>query len=194
MAGYRAFSRPAWQRRHAASAMLAIAVTLGLGAGLMPWVTTALAETPVKDADAPAADSPTTKPSGPSTRPAGVISATDPAALKKALDTGKLVEIEGTIAHAEWSRSGKVLTLVFRTAAGLAGDEPGVGLVGAVFGRDREAFDKEFAGDVAKTLTGAKVRVRGKLGPYGGYEDGLKGCPQIILNRPTQVTLLKKAE
>jgi DNA/RNA endonuclease YhcR with UshA esterase domain len=115
-----------------------------------------------------AADSPSTKPVP--------IRATDKEALAEA--QGKEAVVEGRVAQAVWSSSGKVMNIRFEGA-----DESG--FVAVVFQRSRAAFDKAFEGDAAKTLTGAKVSVSGKVGTY-------RDKPQIVCEKPSQITIAKE--
>jgi DNA/RNA endonuclease YhcR with UshA esterase domain len=54
----------------------------------------------------------------------------------------------------------------------------------AAFSRIKDQLDKAFSGDAAKTLTGAKVRIRGKVAPY-------KGKPEIMISQTSQITILE---
>jgi len=56
----------------------------------------------------------------------------------------------------------------------------------AAFSRIKDKLDQAFSGDVAKTLTGAKVRIKGKLADF-------KGHPEIMVNQTTQITILEPA-
>ncbi|MEL7240195.1 MAG: hypothetical protein AAGK78_15160, partial [Planctomycetota bacterium] len=64
----------------------------------------------------------------------------------------------------------------------------------AIFAQNREDFDEAFNGDVGEALTGARVRLSGRVQEYGGRSDRYKGRPEIILNDPTQITILKSAK
>ena len=66
-------------------------------------------------------------------------------------------------------------------------------LLGAAFERNRAKLDEAFGGDLAKTLDGAKVRIKAKIHEYGGRSEDLKGRPQIIISRPDQVTIAEPA-
>ena len=118
--------------------------------------------------DAPAASQPSSAPA-----PA-LIQATDADALKAAENTE--VTVEGVIESAEWSGTGKVMNIRFKESE----------MRGAAFSRIKDELDKAFAGDVAKSLSGAKVRLKGKLAEF-------KGHPQIVINRSTQITILEAA-
>lgn len=112
----------------------------------------------------------------PATKPAAtVIKASDKAALDANKD--KTVTVEGSVTDAAWSKSGKVMIIKFADA-----DDSGFSAV--VFDRAKTAFNKAFDGDAAQSLTGAKVKVTGKLGSYHDQ-------PQIILNKPSQITIDK---
>ena len=118
---------------------------------------------------ATAANEPTSKPT-PIT-----IKASDKDAL--AANQGKDVTVEGTVSDAAWSGTGKVMQIHF------AGAEDS-GFAAVLFQRNKDAFDKAFDGDATKTLAGAKVKVTGKLATY-------RDKPQIVLNKPSQITIDK---
>jgi DNA/RNA endonuclease YhcR with UshA esterase domain len=101
-----------------------------------------------------------------------------------AAEMGNEVIIEGTVERAEWSRSGKVMNIDFKDAA-----DPKLLVV--VFERVREKFDEAFGGDLSEAITGKKVRVKGKLNTYGGQVEAFKDRPQIIMNAPSQLTILE---
>jgi hypothetical protein len=105
------------------------------------------------------------------------IDATDQAALEA--NQGKQVVVSGTIKTAEWSRTGKVMNVEFENSP----------LILAVFEKSKEAVNQAFEGDAAKKWTGAKVKVTGKLGKYGGRAKAYEGRPQIIVEKPSQVTV-----
>ncbi len=110
-----------------------------------------------------------------------VISATDTAALKAAI--GQDVVVEGTIERAEWSRSGKVINIEFK---GASAD----GFIAVAFDRIRKKLDESFNGDFAKTMTGATVRLRGKLEASGAKDPKFANRPQLIISDPSQVTIV----
>ena len=118
----------------------------------------------------------------PTTHPV-VIDAADKAAVEAAMDKDAIVE--GVVERAEWSRSGKVMNIEFKGAEN--------GLLAVVFERNRQQLDQAFAGDLGKALSGAKVRVKGTIKPYGGRAESMKGRPQIIIEDGHQITLLEKA-
>jgi DNA/RNA endonuclease YhcR with UshA esterase domain len=91
----------------------------------------------------------------------------------------KDVAIEGKIDKAEWSKSGKIMIATFDGGAETK-------LQAVVFVKDREKFDNAFSGDVSKALAGAKVRVTGKLKDY-------KGSPEVVLDKPEQITIVEAA-
>ena len=133
----------------------------------------------------PLALSAAARPHHPATQPSeqALIAASDRAALDKALNTD--VVVEGIIQSAEWSRSGKVMNITFKDATD--------GLLAVVFERSRKEMDEAYSGDVAKALTGSKVRLRGTVKEYGGRDESMTGRPQIILNRPSQITIVEPA-
>jgi hypothetical protein len=115
---------------------------------------------------------------GPPAKPVEV-DAKDKAALEGAAN--KDVIVTGTIKKAKWSSTGKVMTVEFE-------DSP---LVGAVFERNKEAINAAFGGDAAKAWTGAKVKVKGKLGKYGGKAKQYEDHPQIVITKAEQVTVVE---
>ena len=110
-----------------------------------------------------------------------VLQAGDAAGLKDHF--GQTALVEGRVKSAEWSDSGKVMNITF--------DAADSGLLAVVFERTGKRFDEAFAGDFSKAVTGRRVRVKGEIQPYGGYDERLKGRPQTILNSPEQVTILE---
>jgi DNA/RNA endonuclease YhcR with UshA esterase domain len=133
-------------------------------------VVVAVGATQVHAADeAPAAPA-----SQPSSAPS-IVQASDADAVKAAVNTETTVE--GVIKSAEWSSSGKVMNAQFKDSD----------LRAAAFSRIKEKLDKAFSGDVAKTLTGAKVRIKGKLQEF-------KGHPEILINDTTQITILEPGD
>ena len=62
-----------------------------------------------------------------------------------------------------------------------------------VFQRSKAEFDAAFKGDFGKTVTGAKVRLRGKIELYGGQAEVFKGRPQLVLSTVDQVTVVEAA-
>ena len=111
-------------------------------------------------------------------KPAPVaFEATDKAALEANQD--KQVIVSGTIKSAQWSRTGKVMNVEFENSP----------LIVAVFEKSKEAVNQAFEGDAAKKWTGAKVKVTGKLGKYGGRAKAYENRPQIVVEKATQVTI-----
>jgi DNA/RNA endonuclease YhcR with UshA esterase domain len=98
----------------------------------------------------------------------------------------KDVIVEGTISRAEWSRSGAVMNIDFK-------DAEQTRFLAVIFVRQREKMDDAFGGDVGRALTGAKVKLKGKLQEYGGRSEAFRGLPQIILNDTTQITIVEPA-
>ena len=109
------------------------------------------------------------------------VDAKDKAALDGAAN--KDVVVTGTIKKAKWSSTGKVMTVEFE-------DSP---LMLAVFERSKEAINTAFGGDAAKKWTGAKVKVTGKLGKYGGKAKQYEDHPQIVITKAEQVTVVEAA-
>src|SRR4051812_10065404 len=123
-----------------------------------------------------AEDKPATQPSADAETPT-LIQASDKDAITANMD--KDVVIEGVIEKAEWSGSGKVMKADFKDAAASK-------LATVIFVKSREKFDAAYGGDVTKALTGAKVRVKGKLKDF-------KGSPEIVLDQPNQITIVDAA-
>lgn len=119
----------------------------------------------------------------PTTRHA-VVDATDKAAIAEHM--GKRVVIVGQVSTAEWSASGKVMNIDFEGAEESR-------MLAVVFERNRQRLDEVFNGDLAKALTGAKVRLMGELQEYGGRDERWKGRPQIIIDRSSQITITEPA-
>ena len=121
------------------------------------------------------AEEPTTKPADAATPT--LIKPDDADAIKANID--KDVVIEGVIDKADWSGSGKVMKATFKDA----GDSK---LQVVVFVKDRQKFDEAFSGDVTKAMSGAKVRVKGKLKEY-------RNAPEIVMDQVNQLTLVDAA-
>lgn len=97
---------------------------------------------------------------------------------------GKDVIVQGVVSNAAWSSTGKVMNIEFRNATKSR-------FLAVLFERNRAKIDAGFGGDVAKTLTGAKVRLRGSLESYGGAVESMKGRPQLIINLGDQISILE---
>ena len=110
-------------------------------------------------------------------QPAATIDVADKDAI--AANMGKDVTVEGTVSKAEWSRTGAVMNVEFK------GNEESR-FYAAMFARIRAKTDEGFGGDVAKALTGAKVRIKGKISEF-------RGRPQIVINDGNQITILEPA-
>jgi hypothetical protein len=119
----------------------------------------------------------------PATMPV-IIDASDKAAIDAAM--GKDVTIEGVIDVAAWSRTGRVMNIEFKNSEQSR-------LLAVVFDRNRVKLDEAFGGDLARSLTGAKVRISGTLKPYGGRSEAMKGRPQIIIDFSQQITIVEPA-
>jgi DNA/RNA endonuclease YhcR with UshA esterase domain len=116
------------------------------------------------------------------TRPAR-IRVTDRGALEKALEQD--VTVEGTVQKASWSRSGRVMNVVFK------GADDGFRVV--VFQKDRAKMDEAFGGDAARALTGKNVEVRGRVERYEGEISSIKGQVEIIVREVDQIRIVGKA-
>ena len=110
-----------------------------------------------------------------------IIDAGDVAALEEHFGKPPVI-VTGTIASAQWSRTGKVMNIEF------AGAQRS-GLLAVVFENRRKQFDEAWAGDFITSVSGKRVRLYGQVNEYGGYQEAFKGRPQMILNSPEQVTL-----
>lgn len=99
---------------------------------------------------------------------------------KKALDAnmGKEVIVEGTVATAAWSASGRVFLIKFNE--GIA-----TNFQGALFAKLREDMEKAFHGDLSDAFEGGKIQITGKLQMYREH-------PEILINDPKQITILIK--
>ncbi len=101
-----------------------------------------------------------------------------------AANDGKTVILRGKVASAEWSRSGAVLVIQFENANKV---------MAAAFQKSREKLDAAFNGDYAKSLTGAKVRLTGKIQPYGGHDAKFKDGYELVIWDITQTTIIELA-
>ena len=104
-----------------------------------------------------------------------VIDASDKAAVDANMDKEVIVRAE--VEAAEWSQTGKVMRIEFKDC----GESK---LLAVIFLKNREAMDKAFEGDIGKALTGAKVKIEGKI-------EDFKGRPEIRLDRVTQITVIE---
>lgn len=111
-----------------------------------------------------------------------IIEATDKAALDA--NAGKQVVVQGKVESAEWSNTGKVMNIRFANAPDF---------MAAAFERNRKKLDEAFNGDLAKTLTGAQVKLTGKLQKYGGHIPELKDAQQLVITSVNQVTIVAPA-
>jgi hypothetical protein len=112
----------------------------------------------------------------------------DASAEKSAFDAaiGKLVVVQGTVLSASWSETGRVMNIEFRNAARSR-------FIAVIFERNRAKIDEGFNGNVAGTLAGAKVRIRGMLETYGGQIESWKDRPQLVITVGDQITILETA-
>ena len=161
---------------HARKVAVTLALALALAAGLRSGV---VATASVEPGQTPAASAPR----DPTTQHA-VLDATDKAAIAEHM--GQFVVVVGEVSVAEWSKSGKVMNIDFKGAEESR-------LLAVVFDRNKARLDEMFGGDLAKALTGAKVRINGKLEEYGGKAEAFKGRPQIIIDRSSQITIVEPA-
>ena len=113
----------------------------------------------------------------PTTSPSGVISAGDRQVLMDHID--KEATVEGTVADAKWSSSGKVFVIKFKDASDSQFQT-------AIFSKSKDAMEKAFDGDLSKAFAGAKIQVKGKLQTYREH-------PEILVDKPEQITVIEKA-
>lgn len=109
-----------------------------------------------------------------------VLDASDKAGLEA--NRGKMAFVTGKVKEAAWSKSGKVLNITFENAPSF---------MAAAFEKNRKKLDEAFSGDLAKTLTGATVKLSGKLQVYGGHMEELKDSTQLIITTVNQVTIIE---
>jgi DNA/RNA endonuclease YhcR with UshA esterase domain len=112
----------------------------------------------------------------PATQPATqpmLVKVSDKAAIDAAI--GKDVFLEGEVASAAWSQSGKVMRIEFR-------DTEQTKVMAVLFEKNKQKFDEAFGGDVSKTLVGKQVRLKGTLKDY-------RGRPEIVLNLVSDITI-----
>lgn len=110
------------------------------------------------------------------------LDATDKAGLEAAAN--KDVVITGTVKRARWSGTGKVMNVDFE-------DSP---LIAAVFEKNKDAINAAFGGDAAKKWTGARVKLKGKLGKYNGPVETMADRPQIVVTKADQVSVVEAAK
>lgn len=106
-----------------------------------------------------------------------LVDVSDKVAVDAAIN--KEVELEGVVKKAEWNSKGSVFFINFEKSEDSK-------VMAVAFEKKREALEKSFAGDLSKSLTGARVRIRGKLIDY-------KGKPEVIIDQPSQITILDAA-
>lgn len=131
-----------------------------------------------------AEEPPTEQPPGESQPAETVIEVTD----KQAIDAaeGRHVTVQGVVASAQWSRTGKVMNIEFQ------GTEESR-FFAVIFVNRRAEMDEAFGGDVGQALTGSTVRLRGVIRPFAGRDGDRPPRPQMILERPSQITILERA-
>lgn len=109
-----------------------------------------------------------------------VLDASDKAGLEA--NRGKQAFVTGKVKEAAWSGTGKVLNITFENAPAF---------MAAAFEKNREKLDEAFSGDLAKAITGATVKLSGKLQVYGGRIEELKDSTQLIITSVNQVTIVE---
>jgi len=117
----------------------------------------------------PATSQPSDQSGGP------VVDVADKSAIDANMD--KDVTIEGVVDTAAWSGNGKVMRVEFK------GNQQ-TKFQAVAFEKKKKDFDAAFAGDFAKALVGARVRIRGKLKMY-------RDRPAVTMDAPSQVTILE---
>ena len=110
------------------------------------------------------------------------IDASDAAAITAAKDTNATVQ--GKVSSAEWSKSGKVCTIEFENAPTF---------MAAAFEKSKEKLDTAFGGDFAKNITGATIKVTGKVAAYGGHAEKYKDAMQVVIKTTGQITVVTPA-
>ncbi len=110
----------------------------------------------------------------------GIVAVADHDQIKA--NVGKEIVVEGKVAKAEWSRSGKVFNISFEGV-----DDSKFAVV--FFERHKKKFEEALQGDAGKTLTGATVRIRGKVVLYKGKAEALKERLEMHLTEPSQITI-----
>ena len=155
--------------------------TLGLALTAAP---SARADEPARAgtaAEAPAADAGADA----GTAKMEVLEATDAAGLRAAV--GKMAVVSGKVESAAWSRSGKVCSIRFE---GVDRD----GFQAVVFDADRKKLDAAYAGDLAATLAGKTVKVRGVVQAYAGQQGSQEGRPEVVVRNDSQITIVPDAD
>jgi serine/threonine protein kinase/WD40 repeat protein len=99
---------------------------------------------------------------------------------------GKEVTVEGVVYQSLWSKNGNHMDIFF---SGREDNAPA--LICVISSANRRKFDDAFNSDASSAFSGARLRVRGTLGPYSGKHAEYKGWPQIELDDPAQVTVVK---
>lgn len=106
-----------------------------------------------------------------------LVDVSDKSAIDAAMN--KDVELEGVVSSAAWAASGKVMVIKFEKTEDTK-------IQAAIFEAKKEAFNAAFSGDVGKSLVGAHVRIKGRLKEF-------KGRPEIVINMPSQITIVEPA-
>jgi len=138
------------------------------------------------------ASAPATEPAtAPTTRPAPrVVFANDDAALVAAAKAGDEVTVDGVVVSADWSKTGRVMNVFLARQDG-ATPRDGSGVMVILFIAQREAFVAAFGGDVASQIRYGRIRVTGRLVPYGGYDEALKRNLQMVMTDPAQLEIIQ---
>lgn len=110
------------------------------------------------------------------------IDATDTAAVTAAKDSDAV--IQGKLEKVEWSKSGKVCNFTFENASGF---------MAVSFEKSKDKLNEAFGGDFAKQLTGATVKISGKVAAYGGHDKKFSDAMQIVIKDTNQITVVTPA-
>jgi hypothetical protein len=116
--------------------------------------------------------------------PSGVIAASD---VKKILSLmSKEVTVEGDVIKSTWNLSGKHLNMEFASS-----DPSKMHLFCRISHKIRKELDAKCSGDAASAMSGARVRIHGTVIEYNGSWGSGKGCPQIDIDEPADVTIVR---
>jgi hypothetical protein len=96
-----------------------------------------------------------------------------------------VVTVEGFVTQSKWNVSGKHMNIEF------ASPNPKRCLFCRISHKLRKELDAAYSGDVAAALSGARVRIHGKLIEYNGSWQDRAGCPQIDIEEPKDVMIVR---
>jgi tRNA(Ile2) C34 agmatinyltransferase TiaS len=92
------------------------------------------------------------------------------------------VVVVGTVDKTRWTATGKTLIVTFKDAPD---DFRAVG-----YGKNREALDAAFGGDIAKALEGKRVEITGKVQKYPGQVEKWKDLTEVPIRKADQVKVV----